>query len=226
MSRDAMLAKIRTALGVRPADATRRQAVEARLGKPERHLVPARGKGARGQLVALFQSFLREQGTALVTVQEPKQVPAAIAAYLRAHDVALRLRRGSDAYLAALPWGQAPELELDAGPAQADDSAGLSRAISAVAETGTLVLASGPDNPVTLAFLPETHLVVVRAETIVGSYEEACALLEAELGRGVMPRTLNLITGASRTGDIGGRIVKGAHGPRRLAVFLVAKPSE
>jgi L-lactate dehydrogenase complex protein LldG len=32
---------------------------------------------------------------------------------------------------------------------------------------------------------------------------------------------LNFITGASRTGDIGGRIVMGAHGPRRLAVVLV-----
>ncbi len=38
---------------------------------------------------------------------------------------------------------------------------------------------------------------------------------------GTMPRTLNLVTGASRTGDIGGRIVMGAHGPRRLAVFLL-----
>ena len=38
---------------------------------------------------------------------------------------------------------------------------------------------------------------------------------------GTMPRTLNLVTGASRTGDIGGRIVMGAHGPRRVAVFLL-----
>jgi L-lactate dehydrogenase complex protein LldG len=90
-----------------------------------------------------------------------------------------------------------------------------------VAETGTLVLASGPHNPVTLAFVPDTHLVVVRNETIVGGYEEACKLVEAELGPSVLPRTLNLISGPSRTGDIGGRIVMGAHGPRRLAVILV-----
>ena len=78
----------------------------------------------------------------------------------------------------------------------------------------------GPDNPVTLGFVPDTHIVVLRADTIVGSYEEACAMVLAETG-GVMPRTLNLVTGASRTGDIGGKIVMGAHGPRRLAIFLL-----
>ena len=72
----------------------------------------------------------------------------------------------------------------------------------------------------TLGFVPDTHIVVLRADAIVGSYEEACAMVLAETG-GVMPRTLNLVTGASRTGDIGGKIVMGAHGPRRLAIFLL-----
>jgi len=90
-----------------------------------------------------------------------------------------------------------------------------------VAETGTLVLASGSGSPVTVGLLPETHIVALRADAIVASYEEACArVLEANAG--AMPRTLNLVTGASRTGDIGGKIVMGAHGPRRLAVVLVA----
>ena len=96
----------------------------------------------------------------------------------------------------------------------------MSRAVAGVAETGTLALASGADNPVTLGFLPDTHIVVLRADTIVGSYEAACALVRAAAD-GAMPRTLNLVTGASRTGDIGGKIVMGAHGPRRLAVVLL-----
>jgi L-lactate dehydrogenase complex protein LldG len=62
--------------------------------------------------------------------------------------------------------------------------------------------------------------VVLQAATIVAAFEDAHALLLA--GAGALPRTLNLVSGASRTGDIGGRIVMGAHGPRRLAVFLVA----
>ena len=131
-----------------------------------------------------------------------------------------RLRRGSDPFLAALPWSAIPQLVVDEGAAQDGDTVGLSRAVAGVAETGTLALASGADNPVTLGFVPDTHIVVLRADTIVGSYEAASALVRAAAD-GAMPRTLNLVTGASRTGDIGGKIVMGAHGPRRLAVILL-----
>jgi L-lactate dehydrogenase complex protein LldG len=158
----------------------------------------------------------------VIAAAEKALVPTAIADYLRGHDFPLRLRKGADAYLEGLPWSAAGDLTLsDDGPAHADDQVGLSRAIAGIAETGTLMLASGADNPVTLAFLPETQIVVLSRDAIVGSYEDAIGLLEAQLGPGEMPRTLNLITGASRTGDIGGRIVMGAHGPRRLAVVIV-----
>ena len=43
-------------------------------------------------------------------------------------------------------------------------------------------------------------------------------------GRDFLPRTVNLVTGPSRTGDIALTIVRGAHGPRRLHVVLVARP--
>ncbi|MCZ7596422.1 MAG: LUD domain-containing protein [Hyphomicrobium sp.] len=141
--------------------------------------------------------------------------------YLQTLGLPPRVRRGSDPQLAGMPWDTAPGLVVETGPAQGGDTAGLSRAVAGVAETGTLALASGPGNPVTLGFLPDVHVVVLRADAIVGSYEEACALVLAE-SAGALPRTLNLVTGASRTGDIGGKIVMGAHGPRRLAVILVA----
>ncbi len=40
-----------------------------------------------------------------------------------------------------------------------------------------------------------------------------------------MPRTINLITGPSRTGDIEQKIQLGAHGPRRLHIVLVDDPA-
>jgi L-lactate dehydrogenase complex protein LldG len=95
----------------------------------------------------------------------------------------------------------------------------LSRAIAGVAETGTIVLASGQANPTTLAFLPVTHLVALERTSITATFEEALALLYGIYGRN-LPRAVNFISGASRTGDIGGRIVHGAHGPRRLIMFL------
>lgn len=219
MSRERILARIRGALGA--GGRTRAEAVAARLAGAPPPLVPARARVPAPERLELLKGFFAAQATDLVCAAEPAEVPGAIAAYLRTHRLPLRLRKGADAYLAALPWQSAGELTLDEGPARPGDAVGLSRAIAAVAETGTLVLASGPDNPVTLAFVPGTHIVVVRAETVVGSYEEAMAMLMTEGAGAGLPRTLNLISGASRTGDIGGRIVMGAHGPRRLAVVLV-----
>ena len=73
----------------------------------------------------------------------------------------------------------------------------------------------------TLNFLPETHIVVVEEEDIVGPYEDALAKIGARFGKGQMPRTVNMISGPSRSADIGGRLVIGAHGPRRLCVVIV-----
>jgi L-lactate dehydrogenase complex protein LldG len=84
-----------------------------------------------------------------------------------------------------------------------------------------MLIASGADNPVTVNFLPETHVVVVRAEDIVGSYEDAWAMIRRRFGEREMPRTVNMISGPSRTGDIGGKLVMGAHGPRRMCVIIV-----
>jgi L-lactate dehydrogenase complex protein LldG len=221
MSRDAVLAGIRGALKAGASDPSRARAVAARLGDPRPLLVPARTAVSEPERIVLFKSFLAAQGTDLVAVPDREHIPGALATYLRGHALPPRLRKGSDPYLAGLPWERAPDLALAEGPAEPGDSVGLSHAIAGVAETGTLVLASGPGNPVTLAFVPDTHIVVVGAETIVGGYEAACGLIEAELGPAALPRTLNFISGASRTGDIGGRIVMGAHGPRRLAVVLV-----
>ena len=90
------------------------------------------------------------------------------------------------------------------------------------AETGTLMLLSSRDRPSTLNFLPETHIGILRSEDITGSYEEGWKLLRGqEDGRFEMPRTVNFITGPSRTGDIEQTMQLGAHGPRRLHIVIV-----
>ena len=153
----------------------------------------------------------------MIEVATPADLPAAIAGYLRSHNQPARVRIGADARLAAVPWSHEPALTIDKGAAQAADSASVTHALAAVAETGTAVIASGPDNPVTLSFLPETNIVVVARADIVGPLEEALA----RVPRGAMPRTLNLVTGPSRSADIGGIPVLGAHGPRRLCMIVV-----
>ena len=112
-------------------------------------------------------------------------------------------------------------LELLSGPADGERRRlGLSHAIAGAAETGTLFLVSGAENPSTLNFLPETHVIVILASDIAGSYEEGWAKLRSIYGSGNMPRTVNLISGPSRTADIEQTIVMGAHGPRNLLVLI------
>ena len=148
-------------------------------------------------------------------------MPSLIAGYLRQNNLPARIATGDDAYLADLPWSKEPTLERKQGRATPSDEVGLSHATAAIAETGTLMMASGADNPVTINFLPETHIVVVEEKDMVGPYEDGWNKIRARFGDRTMPRTVNMISGPSRTGDIGGRLVMGAHGPRRMCVVLV-----
>jgi len=221
MSREATLSKVRAALKVRPgSEPMRRAGIEVRLAAGADHPVPQRGRGAVLDRIALFKAFLAAQATDLIELSDAAEIPQAIAECLEAHGAPLRVRTGADPLFATLPWREVRGLERHIGPGEVGDTASASRAIAGVAETGTLLLASGPDNPTTLAFLPEMHIVVLRRDTIAGTYEEGIERVAEELGSAALPHTLNLVTGASRTGDIGGRIVRGAHGPRRLAVIL------
>lgn len=219
--RVAVLSGIRSALGGSSGEAKRRADAAERLGQPVPPLVPERAKRARDELRRDFRAFLEGQSATVIEVATGAEVPAVIGGYLRGANLPLKVRTGGDAYLGGLPWQSEPALERLQGPAVASDEVGLSHAAAAVAETGTLVLASGSDNPVTLDFLPETHIVVVEDKDLVGGYEGAWATIRARYGRRGMPRTVNFVSGPSRTADIGGQLVMGAHGPRRLCVILV-----
>jgi L-lactate dehydrogenase complex protein LldG len=218
--RDAVIFKIRKALGTYDS-AERRATVAARLGHPPAPLVPERAMRGSEELRAMLRRFLEGQSATVIEAGSAAEVPAAVARFLRSTNLPLRVRVGADGYLAGLAWSSEPSLERRRGPAAGGDEVGLSHAVAAVAETGTLVLASGADNPVTLGFLPETHIVVVEEKDVVGGYEGAWEKIRARFGKGGMPRTVNFISGPSRSADIGGQLVMGAHGPRRLCVILV-----
>jgi L-lactate dehydrogenase complex protein LldG len=114
-------------------------------------------------------------------------------------------------------------LSVNTGAAESGDLVAISHAFGAVAETGTLVLASGRANPTTLNFLPDTHIVVVDRDEVAGDYETVWQRLREEFGGRTMPRVVNWITGPSRSADIEQTLVLGAHGPRRLHVIVVGQ---
>lgn len=220
-ARSQILSRIRASLGARADDAERIAAARARITIHAATLVPERARGPDDERLALFRSYLEGQLASVIEAATADAVPGVVLDYLKGKALAPRVRMGPDARLAAMPWAAASDLKITYGAAEADDTVGLSYALAGIAETGTLVIAAGRDNPVTLAFVPGTHIIIVARETIVGSYEEAITAVRERFGTTGMPRTLNYISGPSRTADIGGKIVIGAHGPRKLCVVIV-----
>ena len=219
-ARDDVFRTIRRSLGVTGAEATRRRAVAERLERTPRGVIPARGQVSGAERLALFRKEAESALATLAEVASAAKVPQAVAEYLRKHNLPAAIRIGADERLAAMPWG-ATSLEVSHGRSDGADLNAVSHAFAGVAESGTLVLVSGPDNPSTLNFLPDNHIVVVAAKDIAGDYETVLGKVRGTCGKGRMPRTVNWITGPSRSGDIEQTLLLGAHGPRRLHVVLV-----
>lgn len=216
--RKAVLANLARALGRDGPPPALREELEQRLRQPRAALVPARADLPTRERILLFARMAREAAASLVELPSLEDVPEAIADYLRRENLPPELRIAPDPLLEELPWGERPLLAVSRGAAHGEEPVSLTRALAGIAETGTLMLASGPTSPTTLSFLPDTNIVLLSAARIVGAYEEAWALLRAA---GAMPRSVNLITGPSRSADIEQTLQLGAHGPRRLHILLI-----
>ncbi|MCZ8106230.1 MAG: LUD domain-containing protein [Burkholderiales bacterium] len=217
-ARDDILGTIRRSLGVTGNERPRVTAVDERLAAAPKGLVPERGNLAGA---ALFDLFKAQAAATLATLEEVDaldKVPEAVADYLRRGNLPARARVG-DA-LSGLPWA-GTALEVTTGASDGRDLVAVNRAFGGVAETGTLALVSGPDSPTTLNFLPDYAIAVLKRSEITGDYETLWARLRERFGKGVMPRTVNWVTGPSRSGDIEQTILLGAHGPRSVHIIVV-----
>lgn len=220
-ARDLVFASIRRALAATGAEAPRRKAVADRLSGHPRGIIPQRGQLPAAERMALFASKVEAVAGTTARIADMADLPAAVADYLRHNNLPHALRRGADPALAAAPWDREPALAVTVGHSDGSDLVAISHAYGAAAETGTLVLLSGPNNPTTLNFLPDNHIVVVDAGTVAGDYESVLARLRDQFGAQGLPRAINLVTGPSRSADIEQTLILGAHGPRRLHVIIV-----
>lgn len=220
-ARDAIFARIRNAQH-RPEQPTQgeRDAVADYLA---RHPAGPRPP-VPDDLVAHFAEQALKMASTLESVATLADVPAAVGRYLSG----LNLKPQAVAWttLQSLDWaaaGISVEFRPPVREPQADqehaDLVGVTGCFCAIAETGSLMLLSGPENVASTALLPETHIAVVPQSRIVADLEAAYALMRAE--RGELPRATNVISGPSRTGDIEQTIVLGAHGPYRVHVIVV-----
>jgi len=219
--REAVLGKVRRALAVSSSDGDRRSVVEQRLADPAAGIIPERGQLEPAARIDLFCKMAEAVQAGVTRVASSDDVPEAIASYLRQNNLPAEIRLGEDSRLAGLSWDRTPNLARKSGPTDGRDMVGVSHALAGVAETGTLVLHSGPDNPTTLNLLPDTHIVVIDATDIEGDYEAVWQRIRTTFGEGLMPRTVNWVTGPSRSADIEQTLLLGAHGPRALQIVVV-----
>lgn len=220
-AREQILNTIRRNLKRGPLDGETRAKLNRRLSDHPRNAIPGRALLPPDQQVELFVKMAEEAAAEVQRVASAEQVPQAIAAYLDAEGLGKQVVMAPDQDLIGLPW-EATGLEIERRKAQNGDKLTVTAAFAGIAETGTLMLLSGPHSPTTLNLLPDVHIVVLSAESIVGPYEDAWQKLR-ERGKGV-PRTVNMITGPSRSADIEQTLQLGAHGPIRLHIVLVMGP--
>ena len=214
--RESILGAIRQGLDRGALGTAEKDALEDRIAGHARGIRPSRIDTA--DLKQMFVDYAAKVDVTVDRVASLNDVPDKVADYLAQENLPAELRVAPDPALDTVPWDKRPTLTVSKGASDGTHEVGLTAAFAGIAETGTLMMKSGPAHPTTLNFLPDTHLVVLRASQIVGSYEDAWDRLRAGEA---MPRTVNFITGPSRTGDIEQTIFLGAHGPRRMHIVLV-----
>jgi L-lactate dehydrogenase complex protein LldG len=219
-ARSQILEGIRRSLRRGELSGAARQAVEARLAAPPRGPAIARADLPQAGKVALFCQWA-EFNNATIARVAAAEVASEVTAYLTRNNLPAEAAMAPSPLLEGYDWAGQGMLSLRRGAGRGSDQVSITGAFAAIAETGTLVMASGPDHPVSLNLLPDTHIVVLREADIVGGYEEVWTRLRQRYGKDRMPRTVNTITGPSRTADIEQTIELGAHGPRRLHILIV-----
>ena len=210
-ARDAIIANIRASLRrTGPLADTVRAALDARMEKARPNLQPA----VDGDLAERFVARLTAVSGIVTRIESLTEVADVVSSHLHKYSLPGELVVAPDPALDDIVWPNT--LGIRRGRCAGDDSVSLTGAFAGIAETGTLMLLSGAHGPTTLNFLPDDHLVVLRESALVRHAEDAWAKLRT-LGQG-MPRTVNLVTGPSKSADVEQEYIQeGAHGPAPAA---------
>lgn len=218
-SRAAILGTIRRGLkrGALPPDQA--AMLHQRLSSHPRQIIPARTAISHDEQIGLFIRMAEREYVTIARVPDLAALPPAIAEYLKSQNLPGELVVAPHPDLQSVDWAAFPLLTVRQGIATAADMVSVQHGFAGVAETGTLMLPSGAASPTTLNLLPDTEIVVLKTDAVVGAYEDAFDRLRAVPD--FMPRNVMLVTGPSRSADIERTLELGAHGPRRLHIVLV-----
>jgi L-lactate utilization protein LutC len=210
MSRDAILNKVRTALGrnsgqgiAEPPQVRLRVDevdTETRIASLLRAVEALAGKSRRAATTADARAYV---GAVLVG----KTAVASNAPFLRECGIV---------ELAGVQSGFTDAAALRALCATAD--VGITSADYALADTGTLVMLASPAEARLISLLPPMHIAVVPKDRVLSGLDELLTILPRPAEQ---TSSMVLITGPSRTADIEQILVRGVHGPGEIHVVVV-----
>lgn len=226
-AREKIFANIATALDRDGPKLTRRQNAHARIDAHGRGPIPKRGQKNGSELIDEFVNEAVRADGEVIKLKSTNEIVENVLTIAngavggRNLNICPNICIAPNMVLGALDW-RGDNVNVTFGPASPTDNVGVSMARMGVGETGTLVLLSGPESPVSINFLPDIHVVVLFSDDILPTYEDVWDIIRANNVSGaIMPRTVNWITGPSRTADIEQSLLLGAHGPRRLVILLI-----
>ena len=174
-ARERILGAVRHSLGrAGPLPESVRAGLERRLSAPTPNLKPALAEDP----VSLFVRKANAAHARVSTVPTLAGVSEVVVRHIDDNGL-------DDAIVVApelegVQWSN--RLVVEARAARGSDRVGVTGAFAGIAETGSVMLLSGPESPTTLNFLPEDHIVVLRESRIVPHPEDAWALLRKERG--------------------------------------------
>ena len=210
-----MLARIRTALATGPAPLPPTPEWTAPVHPP----LPA------ADLAMTFAESFRRVGGEFFYCETVPQLGAELRAWLSE-----RLPTGQQFYVweptmqDLLTTAEVP-FQPSAADFKAQAAVGLTSCAALVARTGSVVVTPATASGRRLSIYPDQHIVLARPSQVVREIGDALRLVQSRYGN-ALPSMLSLTTGPSRTADIEKTLVLGAHGPRRLTLFLLEDGAE
>ena len=142
--------------------------------------------------------------------EQGKVLLNALAGYVAEHQAAEKQSAAIDAQLVTTALSK-EELFLSI-------DAGFSVASAGLAETGSLLLETGPQEPRALSLVPPLNIILLNASAITASF---LTLVQAQKLPAQLQTNVLLISGPSKTADIQQTLAYGAHGPKELIVLLL-----
>jgi len=206
MSRDHILHRVRTALG-------RNAGQGVADPPPARIRVPQVAMEAR--VASLIERVRALAGEALESADPRAFVANAIEGKTAVASNSAYLAERGISSLAGVRSGITDREELRAVCATAD--IGITSADYALADTGTLVMLSTPQEARMISLLPPAHIAIVPRERILTGLDELFSLIPNPAN---LSSSMVLITGPSRTADIEQILVRGVHGPGQITVVV------